>query len=123
MTAARTDSRRLGLPLVCHEGVNQDRTLSLRRFANMNALKEIYRVLQPTGVFGMIWNIEDCKLCALLDLIRADLPQTTLHCLGKLHQAGRRLFEISRGLSTTRNHAFGMKIGGQCLKNSRNQTL
>jgi len=25
----------------------------------MNALKEIYRVLQPTGVLGMIWNIED----------------------------------------------------------------
>ena len=30
------------------------------RFANMEALKEIARVLQPTGVFGMIWNIDDC---------------------------------------------------------------
>ncbi|KAI1612300.1 S-adenosyl-L-methionine-dependent methyltransferase [Exophiala viscosa] len=28
-------------------------------FANMDALKEIARVLQPTGVFGGIWNIED----------------------------------------------------------------
>lgn len=28
-------------------------------FANMDALKEIHRVLQPTGVFGMIWNVED----------------------------------------------------------------
>ena len=27
----------------------------------MEALKEIYRVLRPTGVFGMIWNIDDCK--------------------------------------------------------------
>ena len=29
------------------------------RFANMEALEEIYRVLIPGGVFGMIWNIED----------------------------------------------------------------
>ncbi|KIW51204.1 hypothetical protein PV05_09946 [Exophiala xenobiotica] len=28
-------------------------------FANMESLKEIARVLQPTGVFGGIWNIED----------------------------------------------------------------
>jgi len=28
-------------------------------FANMDALKEIARVLQETGVFGGIWNIED----------------------------------------------------------------
>ena len=28
----------------------------------MDALREIHRVLQPTGVFGMVWNIEDCKL-------------------------------------------------------------
>jgi hypothetical protein len=32
------------------------------RFANMDALKEIARVLKPAGVFGMIWNIDDCKL-------------------------------------------------------------
>ena len=31
------------------------------RFANMEALEEIYRVLIPGGVFGMIWNIEDCS--------------------------------------------------------------
>lgn len=30
------------------------------RFANKEALEEIYRVLIPGGVFGMIWNIEDC---------------------------------------------------------------
>ncbi|RVX67431.1 hypothetical protein B0A52_08784 [Exophiala mesophila] len=28
-------------------------------FANMKALNEIARILQPTGVFGMIWNIDD----------------------------------------------------------------
>ncbi|CAD6585348.1 MAG: hypothetical protein ASARMPREDX12_001971 [Alectoria sarmentosa] len=28
-------------------------------FANKNALEEIYRVLSPSGAFGMIWNIED----------------------------------------------------------------
>ena len=26
----------------------------------MGALEEIYRVLIPGGMFGMIWNIEDC---------------------------------------------------------------
>ncbi len=31
------------------------------RFANKDALKEIHRVLQPGGVFGMIWNVEDCS--------------------------------------------------------------
>jgi ubiquinone/menaquinone biosynthesis C-methylase UbiE len=28
----------------------------------MDALKEIARVLQPAGVLGLIWNIDDCKL-------------------------------------------------------------
>ena len=27
----------------------------LQRFANSNALNEIYRVLSPGGAFGMIW--------------------------------------------------------------------
>lgn len=36
----------------------------------MEALKEIYRVLQPAGVFGMIWNIDDCKFLAPLGAIR-----------------------------------------------------
>jgi SAM-dependent methyltransferase len=31
------------------------------RFANMKALKELARVLQPTGVLGVIWNIDDCR--------------------------------------------------------------
>jgi ubiquinone/menaquinone biosynthesis C-methylase UbiE len=26
----------------------------------MDALKEIARVLKPTGAFGGIWNVEDC---------------------------------------------------------------
>jgi len=38
--------------------------LTFSRFANINALQEIYRVLQPTGRLGMIWNIEDCKSSA-----------------------------------------------------------
>jgi hypothetical protein len=37
----------------------------MSRFANMYALREIHRVLQPTGVLGLIWNIEDCKLPAV----------------------------------------------------------
>jgi preprotein translocase subunit YajC len=31
------------------------------RFANMEALKEIYSVLNSGGIFGMIWNVEDCS--------------------------------------------------------------
>ena len=31
----------------------------------MTALKEIARILQPTGVLGVMWNIEDCKYCPL----------------------------------------------------------
>ncbi|KAF6839920.1 putative SAM dependent methyltransferase [Colletotrichum plurivorum] len=34
-------------------------TLFARTFANEDALKEIHRVLRPTAVLGMIWNIED----------------------------------------------------------------
>lgn len=34
---------------------------SFHWFSNMASLKEIARVLQPTGVLGMIWNIDDCK--------------------------------------------------------------
>ncbi len=30
-------------------------------FANMEALKEIYSVLNSGGIFGMIWNVEDCS--------------------------------------------------------------
>lgn len=30
------------------------------RFAHEEALREIHRVLVPGGVFGMIWNVEDC---------------------------------------------------------------
>lgn len=30
------------------------------RFANMEALREIHRVLKPAGVLGLVWNIEDC---------------------------------------------------------------
>lgn len=33
----------------------------LGRFATDEALREIHRVLKPGGVFGMIWNIDDCE--------------------------------------------------------------
>ena len=32
---------------------------SFHWFATLDALEEIYRVIKPGGVFGMIWNIED----------------------------------------------------------------
>lgn len=48
------------LPL--HSIVNVVRAKSfISRFANRPALEEIHRVLKPTGMLGMIWNIEDCK--------------------------------------------------------------
>ena len=97
--------------------------LNLCRFANTTALKEIYRVLQPTGVLGMIWNIEDCEVYATADLMRTNPPQTTPHGPGILHLAGSRPFETSRGLSTTRNHAFGTKNGGLYSTNSQSQIL
>lgn len=31
------------------------------RFATDQVLGEIHRVLRPGGVFGMIWNIDDCE--------------------------------------------------------------
>lgn len=31
-----------------------------RRFANMKALSELARILQPAGVLGVVWNIDDC---------------------------------------------------------------
>lgn len=36
--------------------------LTPSRFANKEALEEIHRVMRPGGVFGMIWNIEDCEM-------------------------------------------------------------
>lgn len=47
------------------------------RFANDEALREIYRVLTPGGVLGMIWNIEDCLLYQSLQ---------TLGCSSKFRQ-------------------------------------
>jgi SAM-dependent methyltransferase len=32
------------------------------RFATEETLREVHRALKPKAVFGMIWNIEDCKL-------------------------------------------------------------
>jgi hypothetical protein len=34
---------------------------SKHRFANMESLQEIHRVLKPGAGFGLIWNLEDCK--------------------------------------------------------------
>ena len=36
------------------------RGLIAGRFAQDEALHEIYRVLKPGGCLGLIWNIEDC---------------------------------------------------------------
>lgn len=47
-------------PLVLAK-LGRNRRLTMRRFATDEALKEIHRVLKPNAVFGMIWNIEDCK--------------------------------------------------------------
>lgn len=35
--------------------------VAVGRFATYEALREIHRVLKPGGVFGMIWNIDDCE--------------------------------------------------------------
>ena len=34
--------------------------LTLVRFAHDEALHEIYRVLKPGSILGIIWNVEDC---------------------------------------------------------------
>jgi hypothetical protein len=38
---------------------------SFHWFATNEALKEIHRVIRPEAAFGMIWNIEDCRLWRL----------------------------------------------------------
>jgi hypothetical protein len=48
----------------------------------MQALTEIARILQPTGVFGGIWNIDDC----LSPLGRS---QSLLLCLPKTFNSQR----------------------------------
>ena len=58
----------------------------------MTALKEIARVLQPTGVFGVIWNIEDCKSATAVQLVSIGLRyirQTTHRNRGTFTQAGK----------------------------------
>ena len=46
--------------------------LTLCRFANMPALREIHRTLTPGGVLGLIWNIEDCTGSELIRRPNAD---------------------------------------------------
>ena len=36
-------------------------SLMRKRFANMDALREIYKKLVPGGILGLIWNVEDCE--------------------------------------------------------------
>ncbi|KAK3167943.1 hypothetical protein OEA41_004389 [Lepraria neglecta] len=48
-----------GVESQCVDAVVAAQLMIIVRFANMEALEEIYRVLIPGGVFGMIWNIED----------------------------------------------------------------
>jgi hypothetical protein len=40
------------------------------RFANEEALLEIARVLKPTAVLGLIWNVEDCMAAIFLPIGR-----------------------------------------------------
>lgn len=44
------------------ESKNADHVQSFHWFATNEALKEIHRVMRPEAIFGMIWNIEDCKV-------------------------------------------------------------
>ena len=53
------------------------------RFANMDALKEIARVLQPTGVLAMVWNVEDCESdISTLDKRYTDGPRQCTEVMG-----------------------------------------
>lgn len=54
----------LGFSLVCCLGgfLAVSAGTHCTRFATESSLKEIHRVLRPGATFGMIWNIEDCKL-------------------------------------------------------------
>ena len=53
----------ISLVKVAHIRVSRRTTVTYiySRFATDEALKEIHRVLAPNAVFGMIWNIEECK--------------------------------------------------------------
>jgi hypothetical protein len=44
------------------EGMKKNEKLTGGRFATEEALRETHRVLRPGGIFGVIWNIEDCEL-------------------------------------------------------------
>jgi hypothetical protein len=71
------------------------------RFATEESLKEIYRVLRPGAVFGMIWNIEDCVTpenvgrCPLVNIMTDNAPKAWV-CSTKWEQL---LKDIILGLS------------------------
>jgi ubiquinone/menaquinone biosynthesis C-methylase UbiE len=58
----------------------------------MTALKEIARVLQPAGVLGMVWNIDDCEFLRKISTrAAADQLLETIHQNhGKYTLAGKR---------------------------------
>lgn len=45
----------------CVEAMGPMLMMTVARFATDEALAEIHRVLKPGGVFGMIWNIDECE--------------------------------------------------------------
>lgn len=94
VTLVAEDSCYTGFPLVCHSWrclpeIHARRSWKLNfgdaRFANDDSLKEIYRVLQPSGVFAMIWNTEDC-LCILVSTI-----EPRFHLESSLHSVSDQL--------------------------------
>ena len=53
-------------------------TLTGGRFANMDALHEIHRVLKNAGVLTVIWNIDDCTL--IIDRYSSGWTPTDQNC-------------------------------------------